>query len=149
VAKALGASVTASYDDLLRAWVPVAVLHQLASHESIRLLRRPLSLDPLAVVSEGVGVGGVAPWRSAGYTGAGVKIAVIDTGFQGYKSLLGTELPFNVMAESFREDDLVDGVSEHGTAAAEIVHDMAPGAELLLVVTDDELSLAQAVPWCQ
>ena len=36
---------------------------------------------------------GVDRWHAAGHRGRGVKVAVIDSGFRGYRSYLGTALP--------------------------------------------------------
>jgi subtilisin family serine protease len=87
-----------------------------------------------AVVSEGQAVVGASSWHSTGFGGAGVKIAVVDTGFAGYRSLLGTELPVAPAVLSFRADGVVEG-SRHGTGVAEIIHDVAPHAELHLLAT--------------
>src|SRR5260370_11029041 len=47
---------------------------------------------------------GVQRWHDAGFRGQGVKIAVLDTGFQGYKNFLGQALPEQVSVRSFRRD---------------------------------------------
>ena len=44
---------------------------------------------------------GADKWQAAGYTGQGIKIGILDQGFDGYRDLLGRELPFNVTAQSF------------------------------------------------
>ena len=38
----------------------------------------------------------VPTWHDAGFTGQGVKIGIIDYGFEGFRSLMGTELPASV-----------------------------------------------------
>ncbi len=93
----------------------------------------PLQED---VVSEGLDVLEVPPWHTSGYTGAGIKVAIVDTGFAGYETLLGTELPASVTVRSFTWTGDIHGEGEHGTAVAEIVHDVAPGAQLYLVNYD-------------
>ncbi|MCK4732288.1 MAG: S8 family serine peptidase, partial [Methanophagales archaeon] len=66
-------------------------------------------------------------------------VAIVDLGFEGYEDLLGTELPANVTVRSFRVDGDITGGGlpildrVHGTACAEVVHDVAPDAELYLV----------------
>lgn len=32
-------------------------------------------------------------WNAFGFTGTGVKVGIIDVGFPGYSSLIGSELP--------------------------------------------------------
>ncbi len=148
-----GGAVERTYDNLIQASAPISSLEALAASDAVRLVRKPLKFLPLAVASEGVGVSGVAPWRSAGLTGTGVKVAVVDLSFTGYLSARGTELPSTVVARSFRSDGLVEDPEldadeqRHGTAAAEIVYDMAPGAQLYLVAFDTDVELATAVDW--
>ena len=152
VAKQLGGVFEGSTDNLVQVMMPVSSLEELASREEVRYVRQPIRFLPLAVGSEGVGVSGVPSWRSAGLTGAGVKVAVVDFGFTGYGSLLGTELPSQVVARSFRSDGRMELPEEgdqgrHGTGCAEIVYDMAPGAQLYLITFDTEVELAKAVDW--
>src|SRR5438874_2788994 len=47
---------------------------------------------------------GVDAWHKAGTRGQGVKIAVLDSGFRGYKTFLGKALPKKITVQSFRAD---------------------------------------------
>jgi subtilisin family serine protease len=77
-----------------------------------------------------------------------VKVAVLDLGFAGYTGLLGTELPASVTVQSFRADgDITGGGEVHGTAVAEIVHEVAPGAQIYLVNFQTDPELGNAVNW--
>src|SRR5262249_31656405 len=76
---------------------------------------------------------GVDRWHGSGYPGRGVKIAVLDTGFRGYKKHLGKALPQRVAVRSFRRDGNLEAKdSQHGILCAEVLHAVAPDAELLL-----------------
>src|SRR5262249_46967816 len=44
---------------------------------------------------------GASAWQAAGYRGQGMRIAVLDTGFHGYRSHLGKCLPAIVECRSF------------------------------------------------
>ena len=100
------------------------------------------------VIGEGVAVTGADKWHEAGITGAGVKVGVLDMGFDGYQDLLGTELPERVTARSFISGTEIDQVGEvHGTAVTEIVHEMAPGADLYLAAFQTNTEKEQAVDW--
>jgi len=94
---------------------------------------------PYLMAADSASSVGASAWHRSGRTGDGITIAVVDLGFTGYGSLLGTALPRTVDAVSFRSDGLIDGATSHGTAAAEIVHDVAPGADLVLVAFDGDL----------
>jgi hypothetical protein len=102
-----------------------------------------------SVAGEGVVGAGADAWHAAGITGAGVKVAVIDDGFAGLGSAQAAgEIPADVATA-----DLCSGqfgtASAHGTGVAEIVHEMAPAAELLLICMDTEVRLAQAVDFAK
>ncbi len=104
---------------------------------------------PAPVTSEGVKVIGADKWHTAGYTGKGLKIGILDQGFDGYRNLLGRELPSKVTAQSFVPGIEIDqtGVT-HGTAVAEVIHDVAPDAELYLAYYDGgDVSMGNAVEW--
>ena len=88
---------------------------------------------------------GATDWHESGFTGFGTRVAIIDAGFSGYQSRLGSTLPSSVTARSFRADQQIGGGSDHGRRAAEVVHAVAPGAELTLVNFSTVTELAAAV----
>jgi hypothetical protein len=147
-AQSMGLTVQASYRNLLRVLAPVAALPAIASLPAVKQVRLPYRPQPMAVVSQGVALTGANAWQAAGYIGSGVKVAVIDLGFQNYSSRIAAgELPANLFVHSFRSDQDVQAGDVHGTACAEIVYDMAPGARLYLLNISDELELGQAVDY--
>jgi subtilisin family serine protease len=76
---------------------------------------------------------GVGRWHQLGCRGQGVKVAILDTGFRGYRAHLGEALPARVTTRSFRPDgDLEAKDSQHGILCGEVIHALAPDAELLL-----------------
>jgi subtilisin family serine protease len=95
---------------------------------------------------------GVSLWHAAGYRGRGVKIAVLDTGFRGYRSYLGRALPGRVTARSFRKDGNLEARnSQHGILCGEVIHTLAPDAELLFADWDvgDLDQFLAAVRWAR
>jgi subtilisin family serine protease len=95
---------------------------------------------------------GVDRWHQAGFRGKGVKIAVLDTGFRGYREHLGKELPAQVKTASFRRDGQMEARdSQHGILCAEVIHALAPDAELLLATwePDDSDQFLKAVRWAR
>jgi len=143
-----GGVVETSYGDLVQVLVPVGDLEALSNSDGVRFVRQPTRYFPEAVTGEGVGLVNADDWHAAGITGGGVKVAVLDGGFSGYSSLLGSELPSSVTTQSFRADhDITGGGAVHGTAVAEIVHEVAPGAQMYLVNFQTDPELANAVSW--
>ena len=135
--------------DHIQMAVPIEHLPDLAA------LPHVVGVDPpqhchLLAISEGVNLMNAALYHTGGYTGSGIKIAVLDGGFAGYESLLGTDLPASVHTRSFYYNmdlgdlDITGGGSDHGTTCAEIVYDVAPGAAFHLINfgTPDEFEAA-------
>lgn len=152
---AAGGEVTGVGDEsrLIQAWVPVTALEALAASDDVSYLKRPAPLVELEegpvlnATSEGLAAINAPAWHAAGYRGAGVKVAIVDGGFTGYPALLGSELPVSVVAKNFvdgESDAAVNGTTPHGTACAEIVHDIAPLATLYLVKVNTTLDLEEA-----
>jgi len=140
-----GGEVTQSYRSLVFAVVPLAHLPRLASASDVIRIRTPYRREP-SVESEGVALHGASILHGMGLTGAGVKVGVLDcSGFIGHEALLGGELPPSVNLWTGGTDPI--GWSVHGTACAEIVHDMAPGAELYLAHDETEAEFYTAVDW--
>lgn len=82
---------------------------------------------------------GVRAWHARGWRGRGCKVAVLDSGFSGYRTHLGAALPATVKVRSFRFDgDLEAKDSQHGILCAEVIHALAPEAELLLANWEPE-----------
>jgi subtilisin family serine protease len=157
VTQAGGEVTGVGYDDtLIQGWLPVNALERVAARDEVHYIRRPVELYPLEnlyvgnATTQGLAALNGPDWHDAGYTGSGVKIAVIDTGFLGYPGLLGTDLPASVTVRNFvdgESDAQVDGRGAHGTAAAEIIHDVAPDAQIYLAKVLTEMDLAEAVAW--
>ena len=140
-------TVEGRYANLVQALVPIEALEAVANADWVSFVRNPLPFSA-AVTSEGVALINADDWHAAGLTGAGIKVAVVDLGFQGYASLLGTELPGSVVTHSCRADgDITGGGEVHGKAVAEVVHDVAPDAPLYLVNFGTEVELATCVDW--
>lgn len=104
------------------------------------------------VESEGLAEMRVPEFWSFGGRGAGVRLGIIDIGFTGYEERLGRELPATVHTRSYyrssdgRGDFSGDG-EVHGTACAEILHDVAPQAELYLANAGTPGELQLATEW--
>ncbi len=126
-----GCIIETAHDNLVQALVPVSKIHQLSNLSFVQFVRTPRIPTPL-VVSEGVSVIRADDVHSTGYNGTGVKVAVLDcTGF----NVSNTEISGNIVEyKSFRSDGDITGGgnTDHGTACAEIVVDVAPNVNLSL-----------------
>ncbi len=127
-------------------------LVQLSHLEHVVGVQAPDVTKPNDVLfDEGPGVTGADLWHQAGFTGQGMRIGIIDPdGFYGFLDLLGTKLPESEHVFVFPEDReyLSTSTGRHGTACAEVVHEMAPDADLFLAYTEGTgEGLANAIDW--
>lgn len=106
--------------------------------------RLPFPHEPLAVTSQGVAIQGADDFHALGIDGSGVKIGIIDLGFGSLAaSQASGDLPVSLAITDYTGTG--NGGTSHGTQVAEIVHDMAPGAQLYLAKVSTDLELQQAV----
>jgi hypothetical protein len=126
--RALGAAVTEVVDEMhvAEAWVPADKLEQVAALPGVEAVRLPYYVFT-NVTSAGDGIHNADDVRNQfaamGIDGTGIKIGVISNGVN-HKANVGTELP------TVTVDPAHPGSGDEGTAMLEIVHDLAPGAEL-------------------
>ncbi len=153
-----GGEVTGINQDSTRiqAWLPIDSLESISLNENVLHIQEPGKMylfddpKPGAYITEGLNVINWNAWQSAGYNGAGVKVAIIDGGFTNYSNLLGTDLPAAVTIKNFVDgevDSQVNGTTIHGTACAEIIYDIAPAASLYLIKIGTDIDLQEAVNW--
>lgn len=131
--ESLGATIELESQGRIQALVPKESLP--AVHAASHLLRveRPGLWVPVDAAAS-LELVGADRWHEAGFSGHGVSVAVIDSGFAGYQDAVGSTLPneSSLVTQSFRSDGLFE-VTDHGRRAAELVHSVAPGAELYLL----------------
>ena len=148
--RALGGEIIKRFGNISKVTAPIPMLTPIADTVSgISFIKLPDRLIPVAVESEGVDLTSASSYHSSGYTGFGINVAVIDVGFDNLSSAISNgDLPNTVIkvdctgascvSASFSSETETD---EHGTAVAEIVYDMAPGATLYLIKVADTLDL--------
>ncbi len=151
------ATVSALDKSTIQAWLPVASLENITAYDSIYFVRLPMYAELMGDMrvgnsdTEAIDDMNVDAWHAAGIKGDGVKVAIIDGGFIGYEALLGTDLPATIIAKNFTDGEAdpgdVDTGTEHGTACAEIIHDIAPEADLYLIKIATNLDLQEAVTY--
>ncbi len=148
----IGATVEHVGVEMIEAYVPVDVLETVAAHVdvlSVRMLMPPVE----SVISQGAALHGSPVWNAEGYTGAGVKVGVIDGGFTGISTLIGTELP-QPIARCIGLSGIVtnnladcDRSTVHGTAVVETLIDVAPNVTLYVANVSTLGQLKETVNW--
>ena len=145
----LGVGIVAQSRHLVAVSAPISALESLTHVAGVQFVRLPIKPRPL-VVSEGVERVKASVYSRSGFTGRGVKVGVIDIGFVGVPSLQDRgELPQVFYRDFSREGifergSLSEDAMVHGSACAEIVHDIAPDAEIHLYKVGNFVNLENA-----
>ena len=146
----IGVRIVAQSRHLLEVSAPIGILESLAQIEGVQFVRLPIEPSLQAVVSEGVERISARVYSDEGFTGRGIKVGVIDIGFVGVPTLQNQgELPDLFYRDFtrqgiFEQGSLSESAKIHGSACAEIVHDIAPDAEIQLYKVDNLVSLENA-----
>jgi Subtilase family/IPT/TIG domain len=142
---------TASAGDAMTAIVPRSALATLAGTPGVSSVDQPVRAYP-DVISEGVAGSNASVWQSAGQNGTGVNVGVVDVGFANLSGeITAGNLPSSQVhyvdnpSDPNNQNHCGDeNTTDHGTAVAEIVHQMAPGADLYLYCIDSTVGFQQA-----
>jgi hypothetical protein len=126
-----GGKVVNSFAQLhaIRAWMPLAQIEPLAEHEGVKFIRAAVqgTTDTGGITSEGDYTHKASVGRSTfGITGAGSKVGVLS---DSVDHLAESQATGELGVVTVLANQAGTGTGE-GTAMLEIIHDLAPGAEL-------------------
>ncbi len=124
---------------LVQLTIPADQLETLSEQPGVDRVRLPW-YPSAKETTEGYDAMFQTDWQDLGLSGDGIRVAVLDVGFTGYEGLLGSELPASVETYFYGDPD----ATEHGTAVAEIIHDIAPDASLALYSFGTEVEFYEA-----
>ena len=144
---AFGVKILAQSKSLMRVSIPATSLRAVSKLPSVAFVRRPHRPHAQQTFSEGVALIRAREKHAAGAKGQGVKVAVIDGGFKGADDL-PEDMPERWWQRDYTGTGIYAGTDAHGTACAEIIHDVAPEAELYLYKVADIVDLENAKDRC-
>lgn len=157
IAEDSGAEVTVTWDGVAYAWVPLDAVEELGRARALDYMSAQSKAEPdypAAAAAGRIAVDGVAKigaerMHRDGVTGIGVKVGILDFGFERYGELQREgRVPAPAAVKAFNRSGRWDAESRHGTACAEIVHAMAPDAELYLAaISGYDSQVLQAAQW--
>lgn len=151
-----GGQVTATLDGAVYARVPLDKVQALGEQRSLYYLAAqemyyPMAMESTAKQRLGEGVQRVQAERlhQAGITGKGIKVGILDFGFGRYSELQRAGLvPPPKAQRPFNQAQVLENNNVHGTGCAEIIHAMAPDAELTIAAVDGATDqIIQAALW--
>lgn len=138
-----GGTVVATFENVVFAGLPVDDIETVGTAKALYYMDAAAMSYPLRSVgygnrvSEGVALVNAHRLQEAGITGRGVKVGVLDFGFQRYRALVRAgELPRAKAERAFNRARRLEANTPHGTGCAEIIADMAPDAELYVAAVD-------------
>lgn len=140
------------------AFIPIEMITKISEIQDISDIMLPHIPQPKAYQSEGVSLIEAGTYLQSGITGsvngAGVKVAIIDVGFAGLSSAINNgDIPSSAIKLDCTQPSCLttafpNETEKHGTAVAEIVHDMAPDAQLYLLKIMDINDVMLAKTYC-
>ena len=146
-------------EDYIEAFIPILLLPQISEQPGILRVEAVIPAESFQGATGIAGNGPVAhsspAWNQAGYTGQGIKVGIIDGGFEHFSGLMGKELPRSVRARCYPGDsdtptnritDCARG-GAHGTVVAESVMDIAPDVSLYIANVQFKGDMQAAVTW--
>ena len=140
-----GGEVDATFENVVLARLPVNDIGSFSEADALYFMGVSPTYHPSASagyggrVSEGVRITKVDALQQAGVTGKGVKVGILDFGFQRYSALVRAgEVPRAAAQRAFNRAGRVEADTVHGTGCAEIIADMAPDAELYLAAVNGQ-----------
>jgi hypothetical protein len=147
--KVFGVRIQAKAKHSMSVEIPISELKNVStSIEGLGVITTPLTPKEHAVTSEGVALMNADYWHSVGDSGSGVKVAVIDGGFDSLtEAQTSGDIPASYVSQDFTGSGLQTG-TPHGTAVAEAIFDVAPKAELYLYKIANPTHLENAKDSC-
>ena len=143
-------------EHFIEAEVPVSLLAIASELPGVIVVKPIVPPQPAqgSVGGQGATAHGATAWHSAGYRGQGVKVGVIDLGFQAFSDLQGTELPSSVQARCYTSSSSSSNLlsscasdGPHGTAVTEVLYETAPGASYYISRVVSKGTVRSAVNW--
>lgn len=126
--------------------LPPAAVAALGAARGVGTVEPPVRAYVQDSTSQGVARSGASAWQAAGNKGAHTAIAIVDAGFA---NLAAEKAAGHISYAGYSAGNCVgagtsSANSQHGTAVAEIVHQMAPAASIYLYCVQDTVAFVAA-----
>ena len=143
------AEVISEYENILKVSVDIANLKNLNKITKIKNIRQPEIPKTFTVDGEHTGLTKASNAIALGANGSGVKVAVIDAGFINLSAAVtANELPSGTINIDYSGSGH-QATTEHGTACAEVIYEMASNCQLYLIKVSSLVDLGNAKDYCK
>jgi hypothetical protein len=152
----MGGTISARFGRVFDAWVPIKGLSALDKVEGVAMIHQPIPpmhLEKMSdmnqftkagsYITQGFNASNADDWYAVGFRGSGVNVALVDFFKDAATAISNGELPDPTYC--FPTCASLDTSSRHGTACAEIVHDLAPNANITLSSAGTATEMAQLI----
>lgn len=141
-----GAEVEAAGSTVWLVWLPPAALPNLSELPGLQVARLPWPLRTATgpTASEGARAIGAVRTQCGGGDGSGVNVVVVDSDWHGLNAAIESGEVANFAGKIPYQAP--DAESYHGTACAEVIADVAPGATILAQAGETLAQLQVALP---
>ena len=148
--RAIDATIVRSGPDTIKIAISTERLSAAAQIPGVARIRNLLPPRKKNVITtEGLSVTLANSWHAAGQLGAGVKVAIVDTGYANLATLKAQdEIPVDATEVNYTASAMTAGSSSHGSACAEVVYDIAPQAQMYVIKIDDPTDLLAVKDYC-
>ena len=154
----LGIEIQDIGESYIAAYVPIALLAQVAQLPHVQFVWTEFPLDIQqgstnpTKGSDAAQAHGALDWHAAGLNGLGVKVGILDVGFDGYaKAQIDGHVPIPAAVRCLNQAPSISvsclSGSNHGTAVAEALMEVAPDATVYLAQVYSGPDLQKAVLW--
>ncbi|MDA0990887.1 MAG: hypothetical protein O3A51_09065 [Verrucomicrobia bacterium] len=130
----------------VQGWASPSELEAIADLDVVERVRLPdyaRSRCEGTYCTEGDALHNAPAVRALGYDGSGIKVGVISDGVDSLAlAQASDDLPATVTVHP-----ALPGSGDEGTAMLEIIHDIAPGAELFFSGPDTSIDMVDAINW--
>ena len=146
---AFGARIRAKSKHTMSVEIPISSLEDVSNAlTGLAQITPPIRPEEHAVTSEGVALMNGDYWQTEGYTGSGVKVAVIDGGFMYLTAAQGEgDIPSSYSSHDFTGGGL-QTTTQHGTAVAEAIYDLVPDAQFYFYKIANLTQFENAIDSC-
>lgn len=147
--------VTNSQLKMVQGWIDMSLLESLAELDNVVGIRRPIygQSNRGSVNTQGDAIVKANQLRAQGLLGKGVKVGIVSDGYEGWTQARNSgDLPQNLTrygacqtSESDPANCRSGSACNEGTAMAEIIHDIAPEAELAIAAVNTSLEFIEQI----